>query len=189
MAAGAPSNAGRARFFFSTSRLSTVSPFFSFQVEAILDRGTERDDLPPIAWLAAQFEGLGYMSWAHRVVNAAGEIEMKRERERGDGEKGKSARGAFLHLSPLIHPFTQPSASRTAAAAPSSSPPSTATPGTSSWPRAPPSVPAAARPPWVAPAFPATNPQAATRSPSRSTWATPSPRRASIASRRSRRPT
>jgi len=50
------------------------------KVEAILDRGTERDDLPPIAWLAAQFEGLGYMSWAHRVVNAAGERTRERER-------------------------------------------------------------------------------------------------------------
>ena len=60
-------------------RLSSLLPP---QVEAILDRGTERDDLPPIAWLAAQFEGLGYMSWAHRVVNAAGA-------RRGEGGRGK----------------------------------------------------------------------------------------------------
>jgi len=53
--------------------LTSSLSIFRCQVEAILDRGTERDDLPPIAWLAAQFEGLGYMSWAHRVVNAAGE--------------------------------------------------------------------------------------------------------------------
>ena len=26
---------------------------------------------PPVAWLASQFEGMGYTSWAHRVVNAA----------------------------------------------------------------------------------------------------------------------
>ena len=53
-------------------------------VEALLDRGrgpagagptagTGADAPPGVAWLAEQFEGLGYASWAHRVVNAAGE--------------------------------------------------------------------------------------------------------------------
>jgi hypothetical protein len=49
-------------------------------------RGRSNPDAPPpgIAELAARFEALGYQSWAHRVVNAAGE---------GEGERGRGERG------------------------------------------------------------------------------------------------
>jgi hypothetical protein len=39
------------------------------QVEALLDRA--RGEPPAVAWLGQLLEGLGYSSWAYRVVNTA----------------------------------------------------------------------------------------------------------------------
>lgn len=40
------------------------------QVEALLDKA--RGEVPAVQWVVQQLEGLGYTSWAHRVVNSAG---------------------------------------------------------------------------------------------------------------------
>ena len=42
------------------------------QVEALLDR--TGGQAPLIDYVAAQFECLGYHSWAHRVISSAGQL-------------------------------------------------------------------------------------------------------------------
>jgi hypothetical protein len=48
-------------------------------VEALLDR--TRGEPPAIAFIAQQLEALGYQSWAHRLINSAGEAATVTSRE------------------------------------------------------------------------------------------------------------
>jgi predicted CxxxxCH...CXXCH cytochrome family protein len=50
---------------------AAVPPLSMQQVEALLDRC--HGGPPLVSWVVAQLEGLGYRSWAHRVVSSAGE--------------------------------------------------------------------------------------------------------------------
>ncbi len=52
------------------------------QVEALLDRA--RGEPPAVAWLGQQLEGLGYSSWAYRVVNTASAPPARRMQHTAD---------------------------------------------------------------------------------------------------------
>ena len=52
------------------------------QVEALLDRA--RGEPPAVAWLGQQLEGLGYSSWAYRVVNTASAPRARRLQHTAD---------------------------------------------------------------------------------------------------------
>jgi hypothetical protein len=62
---------GRARKqgVHSACKLLSCQSVLLRQVEALLDRA--RGEPPAVAWLGQQLEGLGYSSWAYRVVNTA----------------------------------------------------------------------------------------------------------------------
>ncbi len=50
---------------------SLVGPSCGVQVEGLLDRAAA--NIPVIQYVVEQFERLGYQSWAHRILNTAGE--------------------------------------------------------------------------------------------------------------------